>query len=235
MLKRLLPLFVVCSLTAEGKGKVDPQTIPGTVKWLCRNFETELSSGRFKGCKDKALGVENAYHQCLEVLNSGLGQKRLSFSGVDAQKCVSAAQAYAHKPAKDSRAAMLASCSAAVRGNRGKDEACESPLDCAGGLACLGVKGASPGKCGKPLGEGESCDTDFLGGSAYVAVLQESRPACGPGLTCTAPMGKPLACSETAKATELSFGLSAGAECKDSGQCKGICIAGKCQAVCGSG
>ncbi len=215
--------------------KVDPKKITGSVKWLCHNFETGFAEAKLKKCGEKDKVSDNAYHQCLEVVNSGLGQKRLTFSSSAAQKCIPAQKFYVKEPGKASRQAMHVACAPAVVGLRAKGDTCESPLDCGPDLACIGFKGSSAGKCAKPLAEGDNCDTDLLGGSAYIGLLQENRGVCGPGLFCSEEIGKPRVCSEHGKVNDPTFQQSAGSSCMDSGQCKGVCESGKCKAVCGSG
>jgi hypothetical protein len=227
------------------KGKVDPKTVPGTVKWLCDTYENAFILARLSHCGAKEKAVEpaksfakaagNNYHQCLEVVNSGLGQKRLAFSGAAAKKCASAQKAYLKTPDRGLRQTMLDACAGAVKGLKSKNDACESPLDCGPGLRCDGVKGASPGKCVKALGDGDACDTDLLGASSLVGLLQESHPVCGPGLVCSETSGKPRTCVEAFKTAPPQFRQAAGSACKDSGQCKGLCQSGTCKAVCGSG
>ncbi len=215
--------------------KVDPKTVPGTVKWLCQNFEKGFDEAKIAKCKATSKASDKAYHQCLEVVNSGVGQKRLQFFGPAAEKCIAAQKSYTQKPGKDSRNAMRDICATAVKGSKAKGETCESPLDCLDGLACLGVKGASAGKCATPLAEGEACDTDLLGASSYIGLLQEAHAICAPGLFCSETLGKPRVCTAESKSDDPAFHQSAGAACRDSGQCKGVCDSGKCKAVCGSG
>ena len=230
-------LLFASSAFAEGKPtpKIDTKNVAGTVKWLCQNFETGFTETKLKKCSEKDSASDNAYHQCLEVLNSGLGQKRLTFSGVAAQNCIKAQKSYVMDPGKARRQAMHAVCAPAVVGLKVKGDACESPLDCRPTLACIGVKGSSAGKCTKPLAAGENCDTDLLGGSAYIRLLQQNRGVCGAGLVCSEDTGKPRVCVEQGKVNDPTFQQNAGGACTDSGQCKGVCASGKCKAVCGSG
>lgn len=193
--------------------KVDPKTVPGTVKWLCDNFERGFANAKFPGCKATGKSSDNAYHQCLEVANSGVGQKRLKFSAPQAKNCIAKQKLFVKDPTKESRKALLDACAESLKGTKAKGDACESPLDCVDGLACIGVKGGSPGKCVTPLPEGEGCDTELLGASVFIGILQEAHPVCAAGLYCSETPGKPRVCAPAGKVDGGFHELPVAPEC----------------------
>jgi hypothetical protein len=247
----LLPMTFASPVLAKGKptpksAKVDTKDIPGTVKWFCAQYENAFTDARLKSCSAKERQAQPALwfvttaahnqQQCLEIINSALGQKRQQFRQAEAKICITAQQAFARAPDAAHRLAAKLACSSVVAGLRATGESCESPLDCAAGLSCVGPKGAPPGSCVPPLAEGENCDTDVFGASSFMTFMQGERRLCAAGLHCASAPGAAMACvRDSAPAKAPAARQAAGGACVDDGDCKGLCKAGVCAAVCGSG
>ncbi len=162
---------------------------------FCDAFE-QIASPRLARCTEadrEAPGVaaaldgrKRAHHQCLEVLNSALDAKRLKIDAAAADRCAIAHRAYAQDPKRprDKLLYMRTVCDAAFIGLRGPGEACESPLECAEGLACVGLEGAPPGTCQQPLKLGRACVLDAINASGVAVLLADLRPVCGSGSHC---------------------------------------------------
>lgn len=240
--------LVAAPAFAKPKAPVkDTKDVPGTVKWFCAQYETAFANARLAACsatdrkasQAKAFATEASHEQqqCLEVINSALGQKRQRFHSDLAKRCIAAHVVFAKDPTGAHRAAATEACREVVHGLKATGESCESPLDCGDGLSCIGPKGAPPGTCVAPLAEGENCDNDVLGASSFVSFMQRGRNLCAAGLHCSQELNAARACVKDKPEGAKTDGprQAAGAHCQDDGDCKGLCRAGVCAAVCGSG
>jgi hypothetical protein len=178
------------------------------VKWFCANFEEAETTARYGGCDSarsdgdasRALDASTrARQQCVELINSGISQKRHRFHADAAKRCIDAQKALITDPARGRarHEAVIAACAGVVEGLLASGQSCESSLDCPAGLACLGQKGAPPGVCKARLDAGSACDDELLGGSHFYAAATASRSSCAAGLHCSAAGGE-LVCAKDA-------------------------------------
>ena len=193
MLPKLVPLALALLLTpqvfAAPKQKAAPAAAPGTAKAFCDAFEHAEAEAQLAACPSDAKlkeKTERAVHQCIELLNSGVSQKRQIFSASAAKGCLSAEKAFAADPTRPRylHDAVRGACAFVVNGLVEEGKECESALDCKDGLTCVGAKGAPPGKCTQRLAAGGACDDEQLGGSRFYVAATSSRAVCGPGLHC---------------------------------------------------
>jgi hypothetical protein len=195
----------------------------------------------------EGAGCKQLAHQCLELVNSGLASKHVKMDHAAAVKCVAARQAFVRDPRRGvaARAAMVAACTATLRGMQQKDQPCESALECAGDLVCAGKDGGPPGKCVAPLAAGSNCSADPVNASAVGVLFATVKTVCGAGSHCAgttcaadsktdcrnddaAACGPGHRCVQS-RCVEDRLGM-AGDACNTSADCVGgaACAANKC-------
>lgn len=192
-------------------------------KSLCDGFETAAAK---KACSAKLTAEsERARQQCLELLNASTSDKRARLDKMGVDHCLKARLAFVADPARGRALAdqMRQACDQAVIGLQGDGKKCDSPFDCAPGLACLGKTGGPPGLCTKPLAKGAPCNAESLNGSALQALITAVRQPCAHGLrcatthqgfTCLAEVKEGAACSGASGESACASGLK--------------CLSGKC-------
>ena len=161
----LMPLPGLAATSAADKG---------SVKWFCHQIEAvaDKAAKRPKGDQSQR-GVQ----QCIEVINSGVAQKRFHYHADVAAKCV-------HDPA---------TCPDVLSGNVQAGGSCESSLDCQLPLVCLGPKGGPPGQCSKALASGQTCN-DEIGAGHFFSLALAKRSVCAIGTHCAQHPGAADSC-----------------------------------------
>ena len=157
-----------------------PQAAAMTVKAFCDGL-ADATGGNGAGGSDQAR--QRRRQQCIELLNSGLSQKRLTFSQTAAATCLKSARE-TDAAASPNSASLVGPCTQVVTGLQGQGAACESTLDCRSALVCRGARGGPPGTCQGPLKEGDPCDEEQLGASGFYALVTAGRGVCGPKARC---------------------------------------------------
>jgi len=146
----------------------------GSVKWFCHHIEAAADKAA-KGSKTDQSG--RGAQQCIEVINSGVAQKRFQYHADVAAKCI-------HDPA---------TCPGVLSGNVQAGSSCESSLDCQLPLVCIGPKGGPPGQCSKALASGQSCN-DEIGAGRFFSLALAKRSVCAIGTHCAVKAGAADTC-----------------------------------------